>query len=367
MRKLLCFVLVLIPSIVAMGTTQAGDAVSGHPAQTITDVGGDADDPRGDLTSVQAIHGPAVITVSARAVAASDLAGPEWASDDTALAWRLDTTGDGDADIAAVFRVSSGETSGVVVRIADQQQLCAAVPLHGYAAYGLQIRTSCVGNPSEVRFGATLLFDRFPSAAGGVSQDLAPNGGVPLAGPVTAQPSGGYPAVFNASVAMWSFRTAWSTGPADAGRFRYGNPGQRPLLCDWDGNGTRTVGVFSNGFWYVRDANSAGPPTRRFGFGARGDVPVCGDWDGDGIDTVGVFRGGFWYLRDANSAGPSTRRFGFGTAVYQPVVGDWNTDGIDTIGLFRGGRWYLRNLNSSGGVHVRFTYGSHLDRAMVWK
>jgi hypothetical protein len=65
--------------------------------------------------------------------------------------------------------------------------------------------------------------------------------------------------------------------------------------------------------WQLRSALSSGSATRRFAFGLAGDAPVMGDWNGDGRGTVGVFRDGTWFLRDANSPGPSTR-ITFGTA-----------------------------------------------------
>jgi hypothetical protein len=147
-----------------------------------------------------------------------------------------------------------------------------------------------------------------------------------------------------------------------ANPFHYGLAGDDPVMGDWNGDGTSTPGVYRDGTWYQRDANSGGP-SRSFHFGLAGDRPVAGDWNGDGKDTVGVFRNGTWYLRDANASGPS-RSFRFGLASDQPVVGDWNGDGRDTVGVFRNGTWYQRDANASGPSRS-FRFGLSGDQAVA--
>ena len=49
------------------------------------------------------------------------------------------------------------------------------------------------------------------------------------------------------------------SGPADSS-LNYGSPGDRLLMCDWDGNGTKTPGVFRNGFWLLRNAPAGDQP-----------------------------------------------------------------------------------------------------------
>ena len=60
--------------------------------------------------------------------------------------------------------------------------------------------------------------------------------------------------------------------------------------------------------------NSSGGPDRVFRFGQPGDLPVVGDWNGSGQDTVGVFDAltATWSLRASNSAGPADVSFQFG-------------------------------------------------------
>ena len=174
---------------------------------------------------------------------------------------------------------------------------------------------------------------------------------------VVGQPSGAKAGVVRGRT--WLLRNDLSGGPAQVS-FDFGLAGDRKVMGDWNGDGTRTPGVFRNGTWYLRDRNGSGGRYFSFAFGDPGDHPVVGDWNGDGIETVGVFRpGGYWYLRNANSAGLSSIRVRYGmTAGDLPVVGDWNGDGIDTIGIFRaGGYWYLRDSNAAGSADHTARFG----------
>jgi hypothetical protein len=145
-------------------------------------------------------------------------------------------------------------------------------------------------------------------------------------------------------------RSGLCSGGADR-ILTYGDPGDVVLLCDWDGNGTRTPGVFRNGAWFLRNAPGDGPAdVPVFGYGDPGDIPVCGHWGGAGkSETPGVFRNGVFFLRDSNSTGVADRPpVGYGNPGDIPAVGDWDGDGTTTVGVFRGGVWFLRNSNSTG-------------------
>ena len=137
-------------------------------------------------------------------------------------------------------------------------------------------------------------------------------------------------------------------------QFAFGDPGDLPLMCDWDGNGTDTPGVFRRGRFYLRND---GPDVWAFHYGNAADLPLCGDWDGNGTDTVGVKRGGTWYLRNRNSTGIGDVSLRYGTTGDTPVTGDWDGNGTDTVGVKRGGTWYLRNRNTSGIADLKFDYG----------
>ncbi len=205
-------------------------------------------------------------------------------------------------------------------------------------------------------------------------------------------------------------RGTHSSGPADIA-FGYGNEDDKPLMCDWDRNGSRTPGVFRKGIFYLRNANSAGGANQAFAFGNRYDTPICGDWDGNGFESVGVHRGnmfylrnnnssggaeiafpygnsgdvplacdwdgngftsvgvyrkGWFYLRNSNTAGRADLAFPYGNIGDKPICGDWDGNGTDTIGVFRKGVFYLRNSNSPGAANLAFGFGNSTDKPLVW-
>ena len=147
--------------------------------------------------------------------------------------------------------------------------------------------------------------------------------------------------------------------------FDFGQVGDQPIAGDWDGNGVDTIGVFrpSNGNFLLRDSNTAGPAEMDFFLGNPGDVGVAGDWNGDGKDTTGVFRpaNGLIYLKDQNTTGFADYALNYGLPGDKPVMGDWNNDGIDTIGIYRNGSFYLRNSNTIGFAELIFALGNPGD------
>jgi len=145
----------------------------------------------------------------------------------------------------------------------------------------------------------------------------------------------------------------WSNSPEDT-LFTFGNPTDKPLVGDWNGDGYSEIGVARNAMYYL-DLNGNGlwdGPTidAQFQFGNPTDRPIVGDWNRDGRDDIGVWRDGKFYF-DANGNrtwdGPGIdATFTFGNTTDTPIAGDWNGDGFDDIGVVRNGRWYL-DLNGN--------------------
>lgn len=162
---------------------------------------------------------------------------------------------------------------------------------------------------------------------------------------------------------------------------QFGIPGDLPYVGDWEGNGIDNIGVVRNGYFYL-DSNGNGVwenfPADYYGrFGNPSDIPVAGDWGGFGRDNIGVFRDGQFYL-DVNGNGlwesGSDSRFEFGIAGDTPVIGDWNADFISDVGVVRNGSWYLdangnRAWNNTSGGDLRFIYGNASDTPLIgnWK
>lgn len=175
---------------------------------------------------------------------------------------------------------------------------------------------------------------------------------------------------------VFSFRTNQTSGPPST-VFMYGSPTDVPLICDFNGDGTRspTIVRITGGslIWFERQNNTAGGVDRTFLFGAATDTPVCGDWDGNGTDSPGILRnvGGTrrWFQSNQpNGSGPLTM-FYFGAASDIPTFGDWDGDGDDTPGITRpvGGSmlWAYSNINADGPAVGQFYFGSNTDKPVV--
>ena len=82
----------------------------------------------------------------------------------------------------------------------------------------------------------------------------------------------------------------------------------------------------TQGFWHLRDGMGS---VKQFFYGNPGDFPILGDWNCNGVDTPGMYRqsDGFVYLRNSNSQGIADIRFFFGNPGDIPIVGDFNNNG----------------------------------------
>lgn len=64
-------------------------------------------------------------------------------------------------------------------------------------------------------------------------------------------------------------------------------------------------------------------------------VPVVGDWDGNGTDTVGLHRGASFFLRNSNASGNADLVALYGNGGDRGVAGDWDGNGSSGIGVYR--------------------------------
>ncbi len=173
-------------------------------------------------------------------------------------------------------------------------------------------------------------------------------------------------AAFNPASGRWYLHQPGARYPSES--FFFGEPGDQPLMGDWDCDGVDTAGMFrpGNGFAYLRDDNSTGNADHQFFFGSAGDIGLAGDWDGDGCDTIGVFRPstGKVYLRNSLDTGGAAVSFFFGNPGDRPFAADFDGDGVDSIGLYResSGFVYLRDTLTTGVADVTFYYGEPSDQ-----
>jgi Ca2+-binding RTX toxin-like protein len=195
---------------------------------------------------------------------------------------------------------------------------------------------------------------------------------------------------FDPATSTWYLRNSLTVGYADW-TFGYGDPSLTtghddqnwvPLVGDWDGDGTDTIGFFDPATctWYLRNSLTVGYADWTFGYGdpslttGHGDrnwIPIVGDWDGNGTDTIGFFDPATctWYLRNSLTVGYADWTFGCGDpgltvgrkgGNWAPIVGDWDGNGTDTIGFFdpAGSVFMLRNSLTTGTADLTFGYGA---------
>ncbi|MGY1841088.1 MULTISPECIES: SpoIID/LytB domain-containing protein [unclassified Modestobacter] len=160
------------------------------------------------------------------------------------------------------------------------------------------------------------------------------------------------------------YRGSGNAGAPSASGINFGDPGDVPLACDWNGDGLDTSGVFRNGLFLLSNGEG-GSADVVFGFGQGGDQPFCGDWDGDGKETVGVYRAGQVFLRNSLTTGIADGQYWFGATGDTVVAGDWNGDGYDTPGVWRSGVFYLTNSNLRPTTDVVLPYGDVRDLPAV--
>jgi hypothetical protein len=174
------------------------------------------------------------------------------------------------------------------------------------------------------------------------------------------------PGLYRQSDGFFYSRNSNTTGVADAECFA-GDPSDVPVAGDWDGDGDDNLGIYrpSEQRFYLFTTTCTGSPMGAaqisFLFGNPGDKPVAGDWDGDGIDEVGLHREstGFFYWRNTLDTGIASDEIFFGDPGDRFVSGDWGVvDGKETPGLFRPSdvTFYFRHTLTQGVADSQFTW-----------
>ena len=164
---------------------------------------------------------------------------------------------------------------------------------------------------------------------------------------------------FDAATGLWSF-------PGEE-PFYFGNPGDKPMSCDWDGDGLATVGQYrdTTGFLYLRNTNNTGVADVSIFYGIPGDMPVCGDWDGNGSESIGIYRrsDNKFYLRNSNTQGVANEVYSIGLwDGGVPFAGDFDGDGVDTVGVMDPATGYFQFGNPGGGFDREGYFGTGDDQ-----
>ena len=176
------------------------------------------------------------------------------------------------------------------------------------------------------------------------------------------------PGLYRQSDGFVYLRNSNTTGPGTISFF-LGNPGDIPIAGDFDGDGCDTLSVYrpSQGRVFITDTLGENGgifvAERDYYFGNPGDKPFVGDFDGDGFETIGLHREstGFVYFRNTHTQGVADNSFFFGNPGDRLVAGDWGiVDGVDTPAVFRpaGTIFYFRHTNTQGNADSQFAWGS---------
>lgn len=154
----------------------------------------------------------------------------------------------------------------------------------------------------------------------------------------------------------------------------YGNATDLPIVGDWTGSGTKGIGIFRNGIWFL-DTNGNGVldgSDKTVVFGQAGDIPVVGDWRGTGRIALGLFRQGTFILDlsghlSGTPTGLSDASFTFGQGGDVPIVSDWNGSGTTKVGIFRNGLWLVDYTGGQvvSGLNHSYVYGQAGDLPVV--
>ncbi len=136
-----------------------------------------------------------------------------------------------------------------------------------------------------------------------------------------------------------------------------------------------TIGVYSNGVFYLRNSNTPGSadiivPFNPFNVPASRLRPVTGDWNGDGIDSIGVYdtQTGVFLLRNSNTGGAANYTFVLGNPGDTPVAGRWDASMTgDGAGVFRpsNGLLYLKKSLVSGFADYTMVLGNPGDSGIA--
>ncbi|MFC2153322.1 TolB family protein [Actinomycetota bacterium] len=175
------------------------------------------------------------------------------------------------------------------------------------------------------------------------------------------------PGLYRQSDGYVYLRNSNTQGTADI-KFFFGNPGDIPIAGDFNGDGCSTVSVYRPGnqtFYIINeigdDDTGLGAADVSYVFGNPGDKPFVGDFDGDGTDTIGLHREstGLVYYRNTHTQGNADAQFVFGNPGDRLVANDWNDDGNDSPAIFRPANTtvYLRFTNTQGNADAQFMFG----------
>ncbi len=166
------------------------------------------------------------------------------------------------------------------------------------------------------------------------------------------------PGLYRQSDGYVYLRNSNTQGVADI-TFFFGDPGDIPVPGDFNDDGCDTVSIYrpSEGKFHLinrlgENGGGLGFAELSYYFGNPGDKPIAGDFDGDGIDTLGLHREstGLVYFRNSHTQGVAEFEFIYGDPGDILFAGDWDGNGTDTVAVYRPstGKVYVKLANTQG-------------------
>jgi len=147
--------------------------------------------------------------------------------------------------------------------------------------------------------------------------------------------------------------TAGDGGAAEA-VIAFGQPGDIPLLGDWDGDGRADPCVYRAGRFLCDTAHDGGAPEARTPrLGIPGDVPLLADVDGDGRADA-CLRRGLSFLCDLDRNGTLETRIDFGKPSDAPHLADVNGDHRADPCVERSGLYLFDTAHNGGAAEIIF-------------
>jgi hypothetical protein len=175
------------------------------------------------------------------------------------------------------------------------------------------------------------------------------------------------PGLYRQSDGYVYLRNSNTQGNADIS-FYFGNPGDVPIAGDFDADGCDTVSIYrpsEQRFYIINKLGTSdgglGAADYSYMFGNPGDKPFIGDFNGNGHDTAGLHREstGLVYYRNTNTTGIADNQFYFGDPGDRFTSADWNHDGTDTPAVYRPSNTthYFRFANTQGNADAHYIWG----------
>ena len=172
--------------------------------------------------------------------------------------------------------------------------------------------------------------------------------------------------VFDPASSTFFLEHLLEPGPAHT-VVNFGPPGNgwMPIVGDWDGDGSTTIGFFNGSAFLLKNDFRPGAAELVVLFSGAGSdwIPLAGDFNGDGFDTPALFDPvtSTFHIKNSLDDGGADLvvQFGPAGAGWLPVAGDFNGDGTTTIGLFEPANsfFFFRHSLTPGAADLVIHYG----------